>query len=86
MNRLVLGIAVLASLTACAGTAPDPLDMCWTFGAHEPPAMYRRMGIHTTGGVDGNALWLSDWFKWWDSEACPRQMEELGLNWLLSRF
>ena len=86
MNRLVLGIAVLASLIACAGTAPDPLDMCWTFGAHEPPAMYRRMGIHTTGGVDGNALWLSDWFKWWDSEACPRQMEELGLNWLLSRF
>ena len=27
-----------------AYTAPDPLDMRWTFGAHEPYTMYRRMG------------------------------------------
>jgi len=69
-----------------AYTAPDPLDMRWTFGAHEPYTMYRRMGVRSTGGIHGNCYWLPDWFKWWDSEDCPRLMESLGLNWLLCRF
>jgi len=67
-------------------TAPDPLDMWWTFGAHEPYTMYRRMGVRSTGGIHGNCHWLPEWFKWWDSEKCPKLMEELGLNWLLCRF
>ena len=75
------------SLTALiAATNLNPLDMRWTFGAHEPYTMYRRMGVRSTGGIDGNAYWLRDWFNWWDSEDCPKLMEELGLNWLLCRF
>jgi len=90
-NVKALAIALLAMVTlsptdAAAYTAPDPLDMCWTFGAHEPYTMYRRMGVRSTGGIHGNCYWLPEWFKWWDSEACPKQMEELGLNWLLCRF
>ena len=69
-----------------AYNAPDPLDMRWTFGAHEPYTMYRRVGARCTGGAQGGALWLRDWFRWWDSDDCPRLMEELGLNWVLSRF
>ena len=45
-------------------TAPDPLDMWWTFGAHEPYTMYRRMGVRSTGGIHGNCHWLPEWFKW----------------------
>ncbi len=79
----VLGCAAFAD---DARSALDPLDMRWTFGAHEPYTMYRRVGARCTGGVQGGALWLRDWFKWWDSEDCPRLMEELGLNWVLCRF
>ena len=79
-------IALLASALAAQSTAPDPLDMLWTFGAHEPYTMYRRMGTRSTGGIQGNSRWLRDWFNWWDSEDCPKLMEELGLNWLLCRF
>ena len=65
--------------------ALEPLDMRWTFGAHEPYAMYRRVGRRCTGGIDGNARWLRPWLNWWDEEA-PRLMKELGLNWVHSRF
>ena len=65
--------------------ALEPLDMRWTFGAHEPYAMYRRVGRRCTGGIDGNARWLRPWLNWWDEEA-PRVMKELGLNWVHSRF
>ena len=75
-----------AAFADVAYTAPDPLDMRWTFGAHEPYTMYRRMGIRSTGGIHGNCYWLRDWFRWWDSEDCPKLMESLGLNWLLCRF
>ena len=85
-------LAAFAAVSCVSGqdsvkyTAPDPLDMMWTFGAHEPYTMYRRMGIWSTGGIRGNSYWLRDWFNWWDSEDCPALMEELGLNWLLCRF
>jgi len=72
--------------TESAYTAPNPLAMRWTFGAHEPYTMYRRVGNRSTGGIQGNCSWLDDWFKWWDSEDCPKLMESLGLNWLLCRF
>jgi len=87
-NAFAVAFALLGSVAAadCAYTAPDPIDMRWTFGAHEPYAMYRRVGKRCTGGVQGGALWLQDWFRWWDSEDCPRLMEELGLNWVLCRF
>ncbi len=64
----------------------DPLDCRWTFGNHEPISMYRRIGQASTGGIEGNALWLEDWHHWFDSEDCPRLMHELGLNILHSRF
>ena len=72
-------------LAALAVAAVNPLDMRWTFGAHEPYMMYRRVGRRCTGGIDGNARWLRPWFNWWDAEA-PRLMRELGLNWVHSRF
>ena len=72
-------------LAALAVTALDPLEMRWTFGAHEPYTMYRRVGRHCTGGVDGNAEWVKPWLDWWDAES-PKAMEELGLNGLHSRF
>ena len=77
---------LLASLSLVASAADlNPLDMRWTFGAHEPYTMYRRIGKHSTGGVDGNARWVKPWLDWWDAEA-PAHMKELGLNWLHSRF
>ena len=75
---------LLAALTL--GTVDlNPLDLRWTFGAHEPYTMYRRVGRHCTGGVDGNAEWVKPWLDWWDSES-PKLMKELGLNGLHSRF
>ena len=59
--------------------------MRWTFGAHEPYTMYRRVGRHCTGGIDGNARWLKPWMDWFDAES-PALMQELGLNWLHCRF
>ena len=63
----------------------DPLSMRWTFGAHEPYTMYRRVGAKCTGGIDGNAKWVKDWLDWFDADS-PTLMNELGLNWLHSRF
>jgi hypothetical protein len=77
---LVAGIAL-----ATYGADMDPLEMRWTFGAHEPYTMYRRVGRHCTGGIDGNARWLKPWMDWFDAES-PALMEELGLNWLHCRF
>ena len=45
--RLV-AVCVLVAMTVC-GSALDPLSMRWTFGNHEPIAMYRRVG----GKADG---------------------------------
>lgn len=83
MRRPVLSLLTFLPLGLLA--ALDPLEMRWTFGAHEPFAMYRRVGRKCTGGVDGNARWLKDWFAWWDTRA-PSVMRELGLNWVHSRF
>ena len=63
----------------------DPLVTRWTFGAHEPYAMYRRMGKKSTGGIEGSAKWLGAWLEWWDAKA-PETMKEMGLNGLHSRF
>lgn len=76
---------MITLLLASAVASLSPLDMRWTFGAHEPYAMYRRIGRRTTGGIDGNARWVKPWLDWWDEHA-PEKMEELGLNWLHSRF
>ncbi|MGI6419080.1 MAG: hypothetical protein ACOX1P_25805 [Thermoguttaceae bacterium] len=83
--------AISISLPAAEPAAPakielDRLDCRWTFGNHEPIAMYRRAGGPTTGGMEGSALWLEDWHHWFDSEDCPRLMEQLGLNMLHCRF
>ena len=63
----------------------DPLTLRWTFGAHEPYMMYRRMGKKSTGGIEGSAKWLKDWLDWWDAKS-PGRMEEFGLTGLHSRF
>lgn len=68
-----------------ATLALNPLDMRWTFGAHEPYTMYRRVGKNCTGGIEGNARWLGPWLNWWDASA-PELMRELGLNWCHARF
>ena len=63
----------------------DPVTTRWTFGAHEPYTMYRRIGKKSTGGIFGGSKWLRNWLNWWDSDA-PARMEEIGLNALHSRF
>lgn len=79
--------AILMCCTALAAAAAeiDPIATRWTFGAHEPYTMYRRVGKNCTGGIDGNARWVKPWLDWFDAES-PALMEELGLNFLHSRF
>ena len=83
VKTIVLSAFALA-LVADA-QALDPLTTRWTFGAHEPYSMYRRMGKKSTGGIEGAAKWVKDWLDWWDEKA-PETMHELGLNGLHSRF
>ena len=94
MNRCVIpfvcGILFASSICLEASTTArdaviDPITTRWTFGAHEPYTMYRRVGRHCTGGIDGNAEWVKPWLDWWDAES-PKLMKELGLNWLHARF
>lgn len=86
MRNLLVSISLMAALaSSAAGAGLDPLEMRWTFGAHEPYTMYRRVGRHCTGGIDGNARWLKPWLDWFDAES-PALMQELGLNWLHCRF
>ena len=73
------------ALILAAALSIDPVATRWTFGAHEPYTMYRRVGNLCTGGIDGNAQWVKDWLDWFDEHA-PEKMEELGLNFLHSRF
>ena len=84
MKKQLTTFLALGALWAF-GVDLDPLTMRWTFGAHEPYTMYRRVGRHCTGGIDGNARWLKPWLDWFDAES-PALMEELGLNWLHCRF
>ena len=86
MDRHVFAGALLVSaFAASAAIEIDPLTTRWTFGAHEPYTMYRRVGRHCTGGIDGNAQWVQQWLDWFD-EKSPEVMEGLGLNFLHSRF
>lgn len=62
-----------------------PGRFIWTFGNHENLPMYRRIGRGSTGGVQGNALWLEKWHNWYDSEECVERMADLGLNLLHCR-
>ncbi|MDD4016442.1 MAG: hypothetical protein PHV28_00730 [Kiritimatiellae bacterium] len=84
---LILVLSVCSAYADVAASAPaaDPVTTRWTFGAHEPYTMYRRMGRRSTGGIDGNALWVKPWLDWFDAES-PALMQELGLNMLHSRF
>lgn len=85
-TRKMAGVALsAAAVLAAVGIQLDPLDMRWTFGAHEGYTMYRRVGRYCTGGIDGNAKWVKPWLDWWDENA-PAAMEEMGLNWCHSRF
>ena len=67
MARPVL-VAALFALAAGAETI-NPLDMRWTFGAHEPITMYRRKGVRTTGGIEGSSKWVASWLDWFDTES-----------------
>lgn len=73
------------SCEATFSASIDPLTTRWTFGAHEPYSMYRRMGKRSTGGLEGSAVWLRNWFDWWDVKA-PETMQKIGLNALHARF
>ena len=94
MIRSVWFVLIVVGAACVAGAGPppppridlDPLDCRWTFGNHEPIAMYRRAGNRVTGGIEGGALWLEDWHHWFDSEASARLMQDLGLNILHCRF
>ena len=81
--RLLFAFSFVA--VGAYGAELDPLNMRWAFGAHEPYTMYRRVGRHCTGGIDGNARWLKPWMDWFDAES-PALMEEFGFNWLHCRF
>ena len=61
-------------------------DAFWTFGNHEPLTMYRRIGGKSTGGLDGSALYLEKWHRWFDSEDCVRAIKDAGANILHCRF
>ena len=78
-------MTLTTALILAAALNIDPVTTRWTFGAHEPYTMYRRVGRHCTGSIDGNALWVKDWLDWFDEHA-PEKMEEVGLNFLHSRF
>ncbi len=86
---LMLAAFLMAETLEASPTARDaaidPLTTRWTFGAHEPYTMYRRIGKKSTGGIEGSAQWLKSWLDWWDAEA-PARMEEIGFNGLHSRF
>jgi hypothetical protein len=95
LPRISCLVALIVVATACPAAAEppvaakvdlDPLQCRWTFGNHEPIAMYRRVGGRTTGGLEGGSLWLEDWHHWFDSEASARLMQDLGLNMLHCRF
>ena len=94
-QNALLCVAILGAVVMLGAEEPkqgkteeilDPLTCRWTFGNHEPLSMYRRAGSKVTGGVEGSALWLEDWHHWFDSEACPSVMQELGLNFCHCRF
>ena len=60
MNRkFAFIVAMIPAVSALAEL--NPVDTRWTFGAHEPFPMYRRVGRICTGAIEGNALWLQDW-------------------------
>ena len=83
---LLIACAVqMSGIALVAAEIPDPLTTRWTFGAHEPYTMYRRVGRHCTGGIDGNAQWVQEWLDWFDAKS-PEVMQELGLNFLHARF
>ena len=87
-NRKIVVIAAAFLAFASAGAAEieiDPLTTRWTFGAHEPFTMYRRVGRICTGAIDGNARWVGEWLDWFDRHG-PEKMEEMGFNFLHSRF
>ena len=79
--------ALIAAMMPIASVVADlnPVDTRWTFGAHEPFPMYRRVGRICTGAIEGNALWLRDWLNWWDASS-PAKMKEIGFNYVHSRF
>lgn len=83
-GRLVFLFSLLFAGTLAAADL-DALTMRWTFGAHEPLAMYRRNGRRTTGGIEGSAHWTAQWLDWFDTKS-PELMKELGLNWCHARF
>lgn len=64
----------------------DYYNVFWTFGNHEPLAMYRRIGRRSTGGCEGSALFLDEWHHWYDSEECVRAIAETGADLLHCRF
>lgn len=57
VKALLLALLPLAVVAA----EIDPMTTRWTFGAHEPYTMYRRMGVRSTGGIHGNCYWLPEW-------------------------
>ena len=83
--HLLVSVANFCVALMSAGAELKPLDMRWTFGAHEPITMYRRKGVRTTGGIEGGSKWVADWLNWFDTES-PKLMKELGLNWCHCRF
>ena len=86
MLKGILPIVFAASAVMGAGfTEVDPVTTRWTFGAHEPFTMYRRVGRICTGAVEGNAEWVKPWLDWFD-EHSPEVMERFGFNFLHARF
>ena len=66
MKTMLVGLALMGAAESMAAQI-DPITTRWTFGAHEPYAMYRRVGRKSTGGIEGTAKWVKPWLDWWDA-------------------
>ena len=52
MNRKFAFIAAMVPVVSALAEL-NPVDTRWTFGAHEPFPMYRRVGRICTGAIEG---------------------------------
>ena len=58
---------------------------CWVWAGWEPDRYYRRLGRNSTPYF-GNGAWLADWRKRLQRPETLRELQELGITLLVTRF
>lgn len=58
---------------------------CWAWAGWEPDRYYRRLGRNSTPYF-GNGAWLTDWRKRLQKPETLRELQELGVTMLVTRF